>query len=388
MSKKLITLKPLTPFFFGGENTFGEDNVNYFAKSNYLPQQTTLLGLIRYELLTQNKLLGTDPLSEKWADLIGSKSFESTNAEFTSSFGVIKNISPVFIIEDDIAYIPQAIDWAYSKEDKKTLNPIQVEFKQFSNNLLHIGYSNTNIPFLKVNGKPYDPKMGLKELWVSSDGKISRQWDWDIKYKEHQGFKNGFFIEKHQIGIHRSIQRKREEKGDFYKQIFYQFYRPDTSFAFFVDLEMPYDKKLNSRITTMGGERSVFEMTVSDPPIDKISFNDLFQNAFTVSHPSRKHAIILMSDAYCNQDILLDCEFSITQAIPFRNITSLQMKDIDYASLSRDNNSNKLYKTKELIYLLRRGSVLFPKYGKNILNKIESEIAFKNIGYNYCQEIN
>ena len=49
---QLIQLAPLSDFFFGGEATFGQgQNQHYFVRSNPWPQQTTLLGMLRYELL-------------------------------------------------------------------------------------------------------------------------------------------------------------------------------------------------------------------------------------------------------------------------------------------------------------------------------------------------
>ena len=54
MNKYIITLTPTGKFFLGGDMTFalgGEDNKrfdeqfsSYIIKSNYLPQQTSLLG--------------------------------------------------------------------------------------------------------------------------------------------------------------------------------------------------------------------------------------------------------------------------------------------------------------------------------------------------------
>src|ERR1035437_5105326 len=122
MTKFLIRLKPLTPYFFGGENTFGDNNQSYYVRSNYLPQQTTLLGFLRYELLLQNKLLGTDPEKKDWKSLIGKKSFQKENGAYISEFGAIKKISPVFLSSEQESYIPQAMDWAMTKHLQAEVN--------------------------------------------------------------------------------------------------------------------------------------------------------------------------------------------------------------------------------------------------------------------------
>ena len=58
MTTKLIKLTPLGEFFFGGDVTFGKANKrSYYVQSRRFPQQTTLLGMLRYELLKKNNLL-------------------------------------------------------------------------------------------------------------------------------------------------------------------------------------------------------------------------------------------------------------------------------------------------------------------------------------------
>ena len=108
MSRYLIYFKPLTPYFFGGEQTFGDgENVNYFAKSNVFPQQTTILGTLRKEVLIQKGLFKenfsdyTDDKKIRMNELIGNQSY---NIKSPFKFGVIKSISPLFIAESDNTY--------------------------------------------------------------------------------------------------------------------------------------------------------------------------------------------------------------------------------------------------------------------------------------------
>ena len=56
MATYRIELKPVETFFFGGEITFGNFQ-NYLVKSNFFPQQTTLLGMVRKRLLDQYGLI-------------------------------------------------------------------------------------------------------------------------------------------------------------------------------------------------------------------------------------------------------------------------------------------------------------------------------------------
>jgi CRISPR-associated protein Cmr3 len=385
MSKYLITLKPLSPFFFGGENTFGEDNANYFVHSNYLPQQTTLLGMLRYELLAQNDLLGTDPVTEDWKSLIGEKSFEKNNDSFTDKFGCIKNISPVFLIEKGIKYIPQSLDWSTLK-DTGMVSPVDVSFDTAADVYTN-HFHQKKCPALKTSdGKAYDPKQELKPLWVSSDGNAIRQWDFETDFDNSKGFGNGFFVRKIQTGIHRGKDKSADDEGNFYKQVFCQFKEPDTCFAFYADIDVPTGKEFKSRIMTMGGERSAFSMQAIILN-DNTSFTSDFNKAtFQTSRSLRKDVIILTSDAYCSVDILTHCDFAITDTIPFRNIMALQEPGMDYTGMSKDKAKKKLFKSTELLYLLKRGSVLFPNEWSKVVKAITNP-AFENIGYNKYIEI-
>ena len=50
-----VTLEPKDWFFFGGSSTFDNGTkTSYIAHSLLFPQQTALLGMIRYQLLKQN----------------------------------------------------------------------------------------------------------------------------------------------------------------------------------------------------------------------------------------------------------------------------------------------------------------------------------------------
>lgn len=49
-------------FFFGGERTLDDGkSADYISHSNKFPQQSALLGMIRYQLLKQHNLLSQFP---------------------------------------------------------------------------------------------------------------------------------------------------------------------------------------------------------------------------------------------------------------------------------------------------------------------------------------
>ena len=105
MSKYLITLTPIDKFYFGGETifkvssekkpenmtaedrelkTFDDTFGSYIVKSNFLPQQTSLLGMLRFLILSNNgDLFSNNRIKqgkhEEAANLIGERSFNLRN---------------------------------------------------------------------------------------------------------------------------------------------------------------------------------------------------------------------------------------------------------------------------------------------------------------------
>jgi CRISPR-associated protein Cmr3 len=66
-----ITLTPLEPFIFGGDNTFGKlgdkDGGTYLVKSRQFPQQSAILGMIKKQIMTQSEVL-TRKVRGEWVD--------------------------------------------------------------------------------------------------------------------------------------------------------------------------------------------------------------------------------------------------------------------------------------------------------------------------------
>ncbi|MCK6695510.1 MAG: hypothetical protein L6Q97_25830, partial [Thermoanaerobaculia bacterium] len=90
MTKKLlITFHPADYYFFGGEETFDVDTVpgvrNYLVRSNRLPQQTAIVGLLRHILFLNNRNIGASSFQADW------------QADNPQEFGDLIRISPLFL---------------------------------------------------------------------------------------------------------------------------------------------------------------------------------------------------------------------------------------------------------------------------------------------------
>lgn len=133
MSKYLVKLTPLGKFFFGGDMSFksgrekeDENYVSYIIHSSTMPQQTSLLGMLRFLLLSSNEELfdkagqhiiedktGQDIIKNEVKKLIGERSFSvDSKAHVSKDFGYIKSLGPCFLYnkKEDKAYYPSAKD--------------------------------------------------------------------------------------------------------------------------------------------------------------------------------------------------------------------------------------------------------------------------------------
>lgn len=348
MTRYLIKLKPLTPFFFGGELTFNnglneKDEKNYFAKSNRFPQQTTILGMLRKELLIQDELF-----KEKWADyskenkakmkeLIGDKSFAVGK---DLDFGKIDSISPVFIFSENNEYfIPSAKDRGlkYIKKDSCRSN---------------ISNENNFVPILKYDppkkdAEFYNTKDGLQDLFISHKGSEKKPDQIFSEFEKTGNFKN----------------KKESDDEKFYKQLFYQM-EQDYSFAFFAEV----DFELENSIVSIGADGSHFKIEVTET---EESFAKLF-----IKNPE-KNKITLLSNTLADQEIYEHCEFAITETINFRSTTLRKGK----FKIKSDKESKRSKSDK--FNMLKQGSVLYVKDGE--LDNLKAKLTDKNlqkIGYN------
>jgi len=380
----LVKLTPHDKFFFGGETTFGEGNVNYFVKSNYFPQQTSLLGLIRYQLLRQskngifknNKILEAD----KAAKLIGEESYKFGNG---FNFGAIKNLSPVFITNengDNYFTANKEYQWVVvDKETKKEIN--NFVFRQF--NKIKKGSSVITVgkDFIPKLEK-YEAKDGLPDLLI--DNSLSIRY-YDYKKETQNSPFNGVFIEHRQVGIRKNYKGKTEDKA-FYVQSFYRL-KKGYSFAFILELDDEVNFSTNE-LVTLGGEQSKFRMEV-------IKYAKEFRDILPQYESSKNvDKVVLVSDAYVSNKIFVDCDFAVTDTIDFRSIKSTK-NTTNYSSMDRTGiKTDELSKTDKYNFF-KRGSVFYGEETSKIVSHLNSsdnnnndKSPLQKIGYNNYKIVN
>ncbi len=325
MTKYFIKLTPLAPFFFGGEKTFGDGkNVNYFAKSNPFPQQTTVLGMLRKEILIQGSIY-----KEKWSEysvddkkkmkeLIGEKSFQ---LDSENNFGKIEKLSPVFISDGNENFIRAPLDTGLRfEENEKGRSTLDKSMKC--------------IPF----AVGFKVKQVLPNSFIST---INSNKMFDEIFSEF-------------IKVGNAKNKAEDENDKFFKQLFYTM-RKNYSFAFFADL----DFELTSSIVFMGADNSSFRMDVKNT---ESSFEEMFVNN------AEKDKITLLSDALVDEDIYKNCKFALTEVLDFKTI---KMEEGRY---KKRNSKHEM---------LKRGSVLFfHEESKRNIEKMLDNKSLQNIGYN------
>ena len=339
-----ITLTPLDWYFFGGETTFGEsgDSSNYYAKSNLLPQETALLGMLRFELLKANGLIpiNSSERKEQADKLIGKSSFNYNDRNLPDSgFGAIQSISPVFILREnkdilyktpkhhnqEISFQPGNVTFTKASEETKTP--------------LINGFSSKNLPM---------------ESWLSIDD--------DKEYLEKD-----IFIHKTRIGITKMNKDRQDNNKDGFFKTKLCSLSADYSFVFYATLDT--NILVGERLVNLGAERSMFNMSIqeSEETIDK-----LFKKT-----TKKDGKLVFLSDSFVDSKILSLCQFAWVDTIPFRNLNRTTSVNKNYAALNKKEEKSNHYN------LIKRGSVLFFSPSKaNEIKELIDNNYLQHFGYN------
>ncbi len=261
----LVTLKPLEPFLFGGNQTFGtlgdKEAGSYLVTSRQFPQQTAVLGMVRKALMIQAGLL-TRKRRGEWVDkhkkvdainLVGYEKFSMSEKE-VQDFGTIEKLSPIFLMQ----------------KAKRYIKKVDIDSHDYEDGVL----------------KDYNPKEDIYDNFVPVDG--------GEKLKSED-----IFNEVNQTG-----NKKGGEDNSLFKKTSYTL-KDGFCFAFYIEL----DTALKSAMVSLGADRSAFMMEVKE------------DNA-TLDYADSKGYLTLLSDALITIDIKNNCDFAITSELSHRNLKS------------------------------------------------------------------
>lgn len=210
-----VTLSPLEPYFFGSERKLG-DGINntrssYFIQSELMPQQATVLGMIRFFLLKQSGCVRDDYRIDE--ELIGKNSFtissnhQNLETAYMQDFGAIKSISPLFLANQENEYY--IVTPKNHQKDELVYTPYE---------MMRMDADGRSDSYLL---KDYNGKVGITDSYTRlSDGSIFEV--------------DELFGRTENVGIY----KKADEDG-FYKKE-YRYLKMENGrvqFAFFVSLD-------------------------------------------------------------------------------------------------------------------------------------------------------
>ncbi|MEL6676284.1 MAG: type III-B CRISPR module-associated Cmr3 family protein [Bacteroidota bacterium] len=360
----LVKLRPHSHYYFGGEYGLGEgDRRNYLVFSRQWPQQTTLLGMVRYRLLQAKGWLAEPgkpiPDKEAAASLIGEKGFrlptEEQGLKNPQDFGVIKKLSPIFLMKKDESYLRA---YPASALDASPIPKASI-WRGGSQEAFQAAYVL----------KDFDPKKGLSQkLYGQTSGDC-------LKSGEP-------FQEEPQIGIH-----KHGTEQAFYKQTFYRMAQ-DWTFAFYLTVEDCEVNLAESVAIPFGGEKCLFQWQATRLEAglpSELSFSYPSADGAAESLPP-KEKILLLSDAWVPHEVLAQCDFAITQTVDFRFLQTNLKKTTSYAEISQGEQKDGIISKSGKYSLIAAGSVLFPKAAQPAEVQGKLGLArFQQIGYNHFQ---
>lgn len=340
-----ITLTPLDWFFFGGEITYdGGTEANYYAESRLFPQQTAIVGMLRYEILKKNGLLNADSShQQRVKDLIGAKGFDMIGQ---SPVGQILNISPILLQRENYLYYKAPL-------------------------------CTGNITFIK-NGNVYlNGRKNQLPIYVDNEKSCYSNWDEWLSLNPESPVKSidvkkDVFSFKTKIGITKSqTQNNKDDKDGYYKGK-YCMLKSGYSFVFFAQL----GTELNPvSLVYLGAERSLFRMEAEEVGSSE-NATRFWEQKFN-SIPSQKSQLLFLSDAFVPNDVLKSCKFMFSDTIPFRYISREWQPKRNYASLNKEKERSGKFN------LIKRGSVLFYDDEKlAVIKEALNNEYLQNFGFN------
>jgi CRISPR-associated protein Cmr3 len=338
-----IKLTPRGKFFFGGDRTFASTRQSYYAHSEYFPQQTAVLGMLRYSLLKLANALSDSAQAKK--AIIGTD-FQVKDG--LNNFEKIKQLSPVCIVEGTTFWLPAGKDlqWYENKQTKK-YQPCQLQ-------------KNTiNMP--PIVG--FDHKEWFQLLlapFIASTQKVdlSKALPLSEFYDEHFQVGN----KKERTGISQDDAFFKNDLLSFKRNA--ETYQSKYAFGFWAEIDADISKLQSVQL----GRESYFNVEVmqNQPMPYKLPSNE-----------SGKGKVILQSNAYVGDIELLRkvADFVLADSpVPFKFIKSSD-SDKHYAMNVQNRKSDQFY-------LLEQGSVIYTSKLEEVIQLLNNG-SFQQIGYNY-----
>lgn len=364
----LITLRPTGPYYFGSEQNLSGGE-SYYAVSRQFPQQSTLLGALRYKLLEAHGLLAAHHGAKLHPDakgLIGNTGFLHEAIMESRGYGVIGGITAVAIQDNEVFHWPGARDRGFHRNANgdRAFDEFRLQLKE-------------GFPVLEG----FDPKRYYPRFLTDRGQGVMELGD--------------CFVEKSQVGIYKTKgargnpARKPEADDDgFFKKTSYLMKSPTACFSLIAwlrkdagDRLAKYSESANG-LTPIGGEQSLFEIRVIDGSASLPVWEE--QAAESLHKVPGQVRVVLMSDAYLKpKDAYLHSQFAMVSPVPFRFMSSSVDKTENYFDLDKHKAGKGRLKSR-LFQLVEAGSVFYIAEDKlsDMERLLQAPRAYRQIGYN------
>lgn len=375
MSKRyLVKLTPTGKFFFGGDMRFGtagkdEEFSSYIIESSMMPQQTSLLGMMRFLLLSNNSdlfdrmnnCIKKDVSVDAW---IGKSGFSVKSDKSTNEYGKFLSLGPCCVYGNGKRYYRAPLDKGFSSVHWEKPVPAIINGKEVQLPELKVTNEDKEEPF---TGKHYLSSyfMAMEPACINVREDMVHIASGKLVIKDYLYAEDKLFHKDVRIGIDKDYEGK-SQKSAFYKQISY---RLEKGFCFAFDVEVNDDIELrdyNGQLVNLGADASTFVFEA----IENSTVEDTRMSGLSV---------VLLSDAYISEDC--EVRYSINQMRPFRFLSTENKSDNSYYRV----NGKDAAERSERYELYQAGSVFYFADKEQMYKfcaVLESRKDFNQIGYN------
>lgn len=343
--KYLVKMTPLEPYSFGTDQSFKFEGVKnlgkdtYYVRSKEIPEQTTVLGMLRYLILQNEGLLKTDFLytaEEKvsMSRAIGPDSFSFAKTE-PQDFGMLQNISPVFLVDrENHNYVKNPF---HNKSKETGYAPMEMEAEMIptSSGVIHL-----------LKKKEFDAKKGYAGgYYCLYDGTIVHD----------------LFHSMMLTGNCKNSRNNSQEDGFFKREVISL--KEGYSFAVYAEAERLPERA----IAYMGQKKSAFLVTAQQ--VEDVDLMVQIQKAFSGGKGTWMYAA---------SDLVVSCtptydSFCIVEQKRLQNLETVY---------EEKNHTKRLKKSNKQYNLICAGSVFYDHFPLELSQK-----NYQKIGYNYIVQI-
>jgi CRISPR-associated protein Cmr3 len=378
-----IDLIPLDKYHFSSDkkyrNQIKKDNngkwkrklvQDYLQRSRTFPQQTSIVGALRYMMLYIN---GEIPIKDKEVanKIIGKKSWSIDNPDL--DLGLIREVSPVMLFDGDTGYdfITNSLHF-YSLEPY-VCNAHEVEYSSFTKD-----GGKKQSSWKGYNDKSYYPRF-MQQLMESDEcmPKYQEKVDAnsDITTEALKNLDYGPFVSTSKIGIDK-VKNSNDDPDAFYKIHDYKL-NNGSFFRVYANLDI---EDTQTEIIPIGADGNLFYVVIR---------KENCPHTFEQLSPDNL-AISLISDTYLDENeyewLMEKTIFSASNIVPFGYIKTSNTKGNKYYTKNPSTGrENDFRLDRGRIQLLEAGSVFYFDNKEDVeemVNKMRGHTQMRMIGYN------